>query len=125
MKAAGQDVLRPTFRGVVSGTPRKPKKEIVMTNPSISRQISLEEYRSLSAPSLPLTQRKAMFVVNREVYDATTYLDQHPGGAVPIWAEVGKPSTAEGFLDLHSDEAKMKLVPVSPSYLDSPLKLHY
>lgn len=87
-----------------------------MTNPEITRKFTLDEYRKLSDKSLPPGERKALFVVNREVYDATPFLTDHPGGDVPIWAEVGKAITAVGFLDIHGDEARKQLIPVSPSY---------
>jgi len=54
-----------------------------------------------------------MFVVNGEVYDATAFLNDHPGGADSIWLAAGEPDASEDFFAIHSDDAKRKLVPVS------------
>ena len=119
MKAAGQNVLKPTFGTSVAvpsqDTVSTSPKPVVMTNPSVSRQISVEEYRSLSAPSVLHAERKALFVVNGEVYDGTAFLNEHPGGADSIWLAAGEPDASEDFFAIHSDDAKRRLVPVSLS----------
>jgi nitrate reductase (NAD(P)H) len=47
-------------------------------------------------------------VVNGEVYDATEYLDEHPGGAHSILLLAGDNAT-DDFMAIHSTDAKRKL----------------
>lgn len=61
-----------------SSTTEEPAKEIVMTNPKISREITLEELREHEGEHEP------WFVVNGQVYDGTAFLEGHPGGASSI-----------------------------------------
>lgn len=49
--------------------------------------------------------------MNGEVYDATAYLQDHPGGADSILLVAGDDAT-EDFMAIHSDDAKKKLVEV-------------
>lgn len=123
MKASGLDILNPRFgdsSASVSGGDNNSKtkaaevKEIVMmTNPDVKRLISVAEYKKLSSPSLPPSQRRALFVVKGEVYDGTDFLSEHPGGADSIWLVVGDLDAAEDFLAIHSDDSKKKLAKVS------------
>ena len=55
--------------------------------------------------------RAMQFVVNGEVYDATEYLDAHPGGADSILLVAGEDAT-EDFMAIHSTDAKKKLAEV-------------
>ena|ERR1700733_5937527 len=121
MKASGLDILNPRFGDSstnVSGgdnsksTPAE-GKEIVMTNPDVKRLISVAEYQKLSSPSLPPSQRRALFVVKGEVYDGTDFLSEHPGGADSIWLVAGDLDATEDFLAIHSPDSKKKLVKVS------------
>jgi len=61
-----------------SSTAEEPAKEIIMTNPKISREITLEELREHEGEHEP------WFVVNGQVYDGTAFLEGHPGGASSI-----------------------------------------
>ena len=51
------------------------------------------------------------FVVNGEVYDATDYLQDYPGGADSIFLASGEDAT-EDFMAIHSIDAKKKLAEV-------------
>lgn len=50
----------------------------------------------------------AWIVVDGKVYDTTSYLDEHPGGAASILTSAGKDAT-EMFNAIHSDTAKQML----------------
>ena len=47
-------------------------------------------------------------MVKGEVYDATEYLSEHPGGADSILLAAGEDAT-EDFMAIHSSDAKKKL----------------
>lgn len=51
------------------------------------------------------------FVVNGEVYDATAYLNDHPGGPDSIFLVAGQ-DASEDFMAIHSSDAKKKLAEV-------------
>lgn len=51
------------------------------------------------------------FAVHGEVYDATDYLDKHPGGPGSILLVAGDDAT-EDFMAIHSLDAKRKLAQV-------------
>ncbi|KZV86333.1 cytochrome b5 [Exidia glandulosa HHB12029] len=56
------------------------------------------------------TRDSAWLVLNGKVYDATKFLDEHPGGDEVILSECGKPDATEAFDDIgHSDEARALL----------------
>jgi len=119
MQASGTDVLNPRFRDLSSSTivpvaKGKSSPEIVtMTNPDVRKQISIAEYTRLSSSSHPHSQRKALFIVNGQVYDGTDFLNEHPGGADSIWLVVGELDASEDFLAIHSDDSKKKLAKAS------------
>ena len=52
------------------------------------------------------------FVVNGEVYDATSYLKDHPGGADSILIMANE-DASEDFTAIHSSDAWAKLAEVS------------
>ncbi|KAH7102682.1 cytochrome b5 [Auriculariales sp. MPI-PUGE-AT-0066] len=53
------------------------------------------------------TRESAWLVLSGKVYDATKFLDEHPGGDEVIIAEAGKRDATEAFEDIgHSDEAR-------------------
>jgi nitrate reductase (NAD(P)H) len=54
------------------------------------------------------SERSSWLVIQNRVYDATSYLKEHPGGSASIVASSGCDSTDE-FLGIHSDQAKEKL----------------
>ena len=57
-----------------------------------------------------------------QVYDATEYLDEHPGGADSILILAGDDAT-EDFMAIHSMDAKKKLAQVSTRTVHSALLL--
>lgn len=64
-------------------------KEIKMTKDGLKKEISLEEFREHNSAESP------WFVVNGEVYDGTSFLEGHPGGAQSIISAAGLDSTDE------------------------------
>lgn len=56
--------------------------------------------------------------MNGEVYDASSYLNEHPGGADSILLVAGENAT-EDFMAIHSSDAKKKLAEVSLSTANS------
>ncbi|EKM57613.1 uncharacterized protein PHACADRAFT_170854 [Phanerochaete carnosa HHB-10118-sp] len=107
MKAEGRDVLNPVFsdapqdQAESAAKPSEEKKEVVMTKPGVNRKITAEELKAQD-------KQKPWFVVNGEVYDATEYLQDHPGGADSILLVAGDDAT-EDFMAIHSIDAKQKL----------------
>ncbi|KAK4181894.1 hypothetical protein QBC36DRAFT_316816 [Triangularia setosa] len=89
-----------------------PEKEIVMTNPAISRQISLEEFRQHDSETSP------WFVLNGEVYDGTAFLEGHPGGAASI-TNAAAQDISDEFLAIHSENAKAMMPQYHIGTLDS------
>lgn len=83
--------------------PRLPPS-VSMTLPSVTRSISWSEIRSRD-PSTP------WFVVSGNVYDGTTFLKDHPGGADSILLAAGEDAT-EDFIAIHSMEGRAKLAEV-------------
>ncbi|KAK4231284.1 hypothetical protein QBC38DRAFT_466329 [Podospora fimiseda] len=77
-------------------------KEIVMTNPKISHEITLEELRAHENETSP------WFVLNGQVYDGTPFLEDHPGGASSIINSAAQDISDE-FLAIHSENAKLMM----------------
>lgn len=106
LKSSGADILRP-----VSGEQQsqvhvptqdpEPAAKVELTNPAIRRRITASELKSES-------RNRAWFAVHGEVYDATDYLDKHPGGPGSILLVAGDDAT-EDFMAIHSLDAKRKL----------------
>ncbi|KAG1755383.1 cytochrome b5-like heme/steroid binding domain-containing protein [Suillus lakei] len=66
-------------------------------------------YEELKAHS---TKDSLYVLIHGEVYDVTTFIDEHPGGDDVILAEAGKDAT-QAFEDVgHSDEARDLLPPL-------------
>ncbi|OCK79717.1 hypothetical protein K432DRAFT_405332 [Lepidopterella palustris CBS 459.81] len=80
-------------------------KEIKMTNDGVNREITIDQLRKHDSEKNP------WFVVNGEVYDGTSFLKEHPGGAQSIISAAGLDSTDE-FMAIHSETAKAMM----PSY---------
>ncbi|CCM02701.1 uncharacterized protein FIBRA_04807 [Fibroporia radiculosa] len=102
MKAEGRDFLRPVFGSSsnvreLSDIPSAADTEVALTKEGVSRRISFSELRA-----------KHCFAVKGEVYDATPYLDEHPGGAESILLVAGDDAT-DDFVAIHSADAKHKL----------------
>ena len=67
----------------------EPKKEIRMTKDGLDKSITIDELRKHDEDTNP------WFVVNGEVYDGTTFLEGHPGGATSIIGAAGQDATDE------------------------------
>ncbi|KAI1437981.1 nitrate reductase [Xylaria sp. CBS 124048] len=112
VKKAGGNLTNGYWGGQRAGEPRDVsvesvesvghKKEIRMTNDKIDRIISFEEFKNHSGEADP------WFVINGEVYDGTGYLEGHPGGPTSITGAAGQ-DASEGFLEIHSENAKAML----------------
>lgn len=74
-------------------------KDIKMTKDDVTREINIDELRKHDGAGQP------WFVVNGEVYDGTTFLKEHPGGAQSIISAAGTDATDE-FMAIHSETAK-------------------
>lgn len=66
-----------------------PPAEIKMTNDKVERKITFEELREHDKKEEP------WFVLNREVFDGTAFLQGHPGGAQSIISSAGVDATDE------------------------------
>ncbi|KAG2006713.1 acyl-CoA dehydrogenase [Coprinopsis cinerea AmutBmut pab1-1] len=107
LKDAGQDPSKPEFNpkrsaSSVVAKPAEPVEEVKMTKPGVTRKITLEELAAHAHDETP------WFVVRGEVYDATEYLNEHPGGLQSITLVAGDDAT-EDFIAIHSADAKRKL----------------
>jgi nitrate reductase (NAD(P)H) len=67
----------------------EPKKEVKMTKNGLDKRITIDELRKHDGDENP------WFVVNGEVYDGTTFLEGHPGGATSIISAAGQDATDE------------------------------
>jgi nitrate reductase (NAD(P)H) len=67
----------------------EPKKEIKMTKDGLEKSITVDELRKHDGDENP------WFVVNGEVYDGTSFLEGHPGGATSIIGAAGQDATDE------------------------------
>ncbi|KAI9739142.1 MAG: hypothetical protein M1834_007355 [Cirrosporium novae-zelandiae] len=74
-------------------------EEVKMTKDDINRSITLDELRKHDIAEQP------WFVLDGEVYDGTTFLKEHPGGAQSIVSAAGTDATEE-FMATHSETAK-------------------
>ncbi|KAF2156975.1 NiaD, nitrate reductase [Myriangium duriaei CBS 260.36] len=104
IKKAGGDLTNGYWGESVDGSaPSAPvestSEEVKMTNDTINREISLEEFQAHN------TDEDPWFVVNGEVYDGKPFLEGHPGGASSITSAAGQDSTDE-FMAIHSETAK-------------------
>ena len=74
-------------------------QQISMTNPEVKDTISFEQLCEHELEDAP------WFVVEDQVYDGTSFLKEHPGGAQSITAAAGQDVTEE-FVAIHSETAK-------------------
>ncbi|KAI9167246.1 Nitrate reductase [Paramyrothecium foliicola] len=91
---------------------QEPVKEVCMTNPKVDRLINIDELRAHTSEAEP------WFVVGKEVYDGTAYLEGHPGGATSIINAAGQDATEE-FMSIHSENAKSMMVDYHIGTLDA------
>lgn len=82
--------------------PENDAAEISMKNPEVSESISVEQLREHEVEDSP------WFVVEGEVYDGTSFLKEHPGGAQSIESAAGQDVTEE-FLAIHSETARAQM----------------
>ncbi|KAK4166014.1 hypothetical protein QBC43DRAFT_287353 [Cladorrhinum sp. PSN259] len=82
-----------------SATDDESSKEIIMTDPKVDREITLEELRAHENETSP------WFVLNGQVYDGTAFLEGHPGGASSI-VNAAAQDVSDEFLAIHSENAK-------------------
>lgn len=103
-KDADEDILHPSFTAAPSqpdldikrqAIEKAKKPVIVMTKPGLERKITQAELAQHSNDAEP------WFVVNGEVYDATPFLRQHPGGPESITIVAGQDAT-DDFMAIHS-----------------------
>jgi nitrate reductase (NAD(P)H) len=76
------------------------EKEICMINEKVKREIEIEEFRQHDGE-----KDTAWFVVKGQVYDGTSFMEGHPGGAASIIGAAGQEVTEE-FMSIHSETAK-------------------
>ncbi|KZF23362.1 hypothetical protein L228DRAFT_210114 [Xylona heveae TC161] len=87
-----------------SGTPAEAAApEIKLTRDDVDTIISVDELRKHD------NAQSAWFVLNGHVFDGTTFMDAHPGGAQSIISAAGMDATDE-FMAIHSETAK-KMMP--------------
>ena len=87
-------------------------KEIKMTKNGVNRIIDLKELSQHDKADDP------WFVVNGEVYDGTSFLEGHPGGAQSIISAAALDATDE-FMAIHSETAKAMMPDYHIGTLDS------
>ncbi|KAI0086010.1 hypothetical protein BDY19DRAFT_895569 [Irpex rosettiformis] len=121
MRTAGEDFLNPKFgnnnelsQKIVGSKSSHQNEEVSMVLPDVVRKISPEEMEKQG-------RERSWFVVNNEVYDATNYLDEHPGGPDSILLMAGQDAT-EDFMAIHSSDAKKKLAEYHIGTLSAPLR---
>lgn len=109
------EFLHPTVPGPATGgwmlppkvdpsveVPRPSKSESAPSLSSMVKMISMEEVEKHNS------EESTWIVVDGRVYDATSYLDDHPGGAASIVMNAGADATEE-FMAIHSSDAKNQL----------------
>ncbi|KAG6916078.1 hypothetical protein DXG01_008552 [Tephrocybe rancida] len=108
LKDQGKDPSNPVFSTslpdsteTTNTTPVLPQA-VPLTRPEVDRKITLEEFRAHANSESP------WFVVAGQVYNATEYLNEHPGGPQSIILVAGEDAT-DDFLAIHSSDAKRKL----------------
>lgn len=107
-KDEGKDILNPIFPSsssssavteVVAVQEKKEIRKVSMVNPDVKRMIEwkeIEEHTEMDGGKV-----QPWFVVKGEVYDGTTFLKAHPGGAESITIVAGEDAT-EDFMAIHS-----------------------
>ncbi|KAF9239851.1 hypothetical protein BU15DRAFT_46396 [Melanogaster broomeanus] len=116
MKVERKDILKPSFGKSDSNT--KPieledEPDIPLTKPGVDRKITLEELKNQD-------KQQPWIVINGEVYDTTTFLNEHPVGGGPIVGVAGK-DASEQFFEFHSPTAKAMLADLHIGTLAEPI----
>ncbi|KAI3622791.1 nitrate reductase [Moniliophthora roreri] len=108
-KEQSLDVLQPQFSSLrvkeketrAEALPILSRQSGKWTKEGVNRVISLEEFEEQA-------KSKCWFSISGEVYDATEYLSEHPGGEDSIVINQGEDAT-EDFMAIHSIDAKERL----------------
>ena len=98
VKKAGGDLLGPNWGETVNNDVKNitiNAPVIDMKKPGLSRIISLDEFQKHKSAEEP------WFVVEGEVYNGTSFLDQHPGGAQSI-VTIGGTDATEEFMAIRT-----------------------
>ena len=103
VKAGGGDLAN-GFWGEHTGSVKPTEtiivEDVVMTNPTaLTREVTLADFRLHEEAAHP------WFVMQGQVYDGTSFLKEHPGGAQSIISAAAQDSTDE-FMAIHSETAK-------------------
>ncbi|KAI9715824.1 MAG: hypothetical protein M1828_000565 [Chrysothrix sp. TS-e1954] len=96
--------------------PEEQAKEVPMKKEGIDRMITIDELRKHDGEQHP------WFVVNGEVYDATDFMKDHPGGAQSIVSSAGVDASDE-FMAIHSETAKAMMPDYHIGALDDHAKI--
>ncbi|KAJ7594499.1 nitrate reductase [Mycena floridula] len=116
LKDEGYDPARPAFSTQAPIFKASPSESLAcMIDPKVTRLISSEEIQAHSNSVQP------WFVVDGQVYDATEFLGEHPGGSSSITVVAGEDAT-EDFLAIHSLDAKRQLSQFHIGTLSGQLK---
>ena len=100
--AAGGWMPPPKVQATAAAPPPPKKSESAPEIASMVKHYTMKEIEEHNS------EESAWIVVNGRVYDATPYLDDHPGGAASIVMNAGEDATEE-FMAIHSDKAKQML----------------
>ncbi|OAT04335.1 nitrate reductase [NADPH] [Blastomyces gilchristii SLH14081] len=102
VKKNGGDLANRNWGAVLEGSENIAAMEapkINLKKPDLDITISLERFKSHKTGPEP------WFALEGEVYDGTTFLNEHPGGAQSILSAAGLDVTGE-FMAIHSETAK-------------------
>jgi len=104
LKSEGKNVLNGFWGEKAPGDEEvineEPVKGISMVNDKITRKITINELRAHGVDDQP------WFVINGQVYDGTTFLEGHPGGAASIIGAAGQDATEE-FLTIRGSSSPL------------------
>lgn len=103
VKKAGGNLVNGHWGEKIGGEEEQVDKievpEVKMTKDGVNKEISIDELRKHDSAKDP------WFVVGGEVYDGTTFMSAHPGGAQSIISAAGLDASEE-FMAIHSETAK-------------------
>lgn len=121
VKKAGGDLMNGHWGEKVAGEVQvvdvtNQTKEISMTKEDLKIEITIDELRKHD------NEQEPWFVVKGQVYNGTTFLKDHPGGAQSIISAAGLDSTDE-FMAIHSETAKAMMPAYHIGTLDSSSKI--
>ncbi|CDF34669.1 unnamed protein product [Chondrus crispus] len=110
------EFLHPTVPGPTAGGWMPPPKPVTAVpsgpapgkSPSAPALSSMVKTYTKEEVQEHNSEESAWIIVDGKVYDATPYLDDHPGGAAAIVMNAGEDSTEE-FMAIHSSKAKSML----------------